>query len=821
MADNKKRLKEIDALLKNINTTAEEKAKLTKEENYLLKETISLQVKSLDLSSSLVDSVKEVLGYSTKRTTSDSNLLKVNKEINSSILNQKSGVRGIADINKSIAKNQKTILKGKNAEASLEKLIGAEKLSNVSVVAETASLLNQIQTELDNELKLLEEGKLENLDNIRYLQEGLKFHDAILDSQMRGLGAEEQQLLFTKLNVKELEKQNAKREIELGLAKKIEGKLGVAGKLNKLLGAIPGIGGSATKALEEVTKELNRAANNMEKLPSKAKIAAIQFKALGKNIVKDLLDPTTLAVGALTMFFKVLVRADKAAGELAKNMGISYKEAIKLSGEAREIAKGFEGVAGKDVLDAQSELNKHFGTAAKFSKEISGQFALIQKRTGLSDKAMGTYAKLAMKSGKSIKTTLKDVNDTVLKQNQQNKLTFSVKEVQEEIVKSSSAIKLQTKGSVVALSNAVIEAKKLGSNLAQVEQISSSLLDFESSIQAELQAELLLGKDINLEKARQFAMQGKTGEVAKEVMKQEAVLNAFKTDNVVAQEAAAKAIGLSRNELADMILKQGELAILQKAYGTDVKSVSDAQDEYNKKIAEGQTHEQASKDIADESLKKQLESVSIAQQFEETMARITDIFMSMAEPILLLVQSMIDLVGGAENFANILVGIAATYLIIKGAMMASKALQAGQLAYEGAKAAILGTQAVAATTTNAMATFGIGTVIAIAAVAAGLASLATYGFMADGVIGPGGEMVVSGPKGSIQLDKDDSIIAGTDLGGKGKGGSSNNNINIQPIVAAINAQNVILNQIAAKSPVIEMGGNEVGQGINTAEREIQ
>ena len=151
--------------------------------------------------------------------------------------------------------------------------------------------------------------------------------------------------------------------------------------------------------------------------------------------------------------------------------------------------------------------------------------------------------------------------------------------------------------------------------------------------------------------------------------------------------------------------------------------------------------------------------------------------------------------------------------------MASKALQAGQLAYEGAKAAIMGTQAVAATTTNAMATFGIGTVIAIAAVAAGLASLATYGLMSDGVIGPGGEMVVSGPKGSIQLDKDDSIIAGTNLGGKGK--SSNNNINIQPIVAAINAQNIILNQIASKSTVIEMGGNEVGQGINTAERQIQ
>jgi hypothetical protein len=37
--------------------------------------------------------------------------------------------------------------------------------------------------------------------------------------------------------------------------------------------------------------------------------------------------------------------------------------------------------------------------------------------------------------------------------------------------------------------------------------------------------------------------------------------------------------------------------------------------------------------------------------------------------------------------------------------------------------------------------------------------------MDDGVIGKDGGMVVSGPKGSIQLNKDDSIIAGTNLGG--------------------------------------------------------
>ena len=83
-------------------------------------------------------------------------------------------------------------------------------------------------------------------------------------------------------------------------------------------------------------------------------------------------------------------------------------------------------------------------------------------------------------------------------------------------------------------------------------------------------------------------------------------------------------------------------------------------------------------------------------------------------------------------------------------------------------------------------------------------------------------MVVSGPKGSIQLDKDDSIIAGTDLmggsNGRGNGGGGSNNL---ALMKKIDQLIEINRQILAKSPVIEMSGNKVGQGINVAERAIQ
>ena len=54
----------------------------------------------LGFSSSLVDSIKEVQGISTKRSTFDSNILKINKDINKEILGQKSGLSDISSIQK-------------------------------------------------------------------------------------------------------------------------------------------------------------------------------------------------------------------------------------------------------------------------------------------------------------------------------------------------------------------------------------------------------------------------------------------------------------------------------------------------------------------------------------------------------------------------------------------------------------------------------------------------------------------------------------------------------------------------------------------------
>ena len=799
---------------------------LLREENQLLKKRLESQSESLDLSSSLVDSIKGVLGINSKRSTSDQLVLKVNKEINTQISNQRVGIGSIESKLKDITKNDEKIRKGKTQELSLEKQIlengEGRRKQRMGFVNSAAKISGQLDDEIKKQDALLEAaGKGEIIDQnaLKSSNERIGSLSGELDDRLKFLSTNEKQLLFTKLNIAELERQNAEREKELALAEELQEKLGVAGKLNKLIGTIPGLGGAASKALKEVTEELERAAEAGEELPSKAKVAGMQFKALGKNLVKDLVDPTTLALGAITAIGKALMSVDKEAGEFAKNMGISYDESLALRSEMSKVSRNNKDilVTSKALVETQQSLNQFFGTTVQFSDKLASDLSILSKRTNMTAETQGLLALETAKTGKSALQLTKELNLQTFELNNQKGVQMSVKQIQDAIGKTAASLQLTFKGSSKELANQVVSARALGTNLAGVEKISSALLDFESSIQSELQAELLLGKNINLEKAREAALRGDMGKVAEEVMKNTAIMNAFETKNVIAQEAAAKSLGLSRDELANMVLEQQKLETIRD-FGA--KNLNEAQNKYNDLRERGLTVEQAAAQVGDEALANQLQTASVAARFEAIMLRVQEIFIGFAGPILGIVEGIMTSVGGAEHLANILIGIAGIYGGIRTFQIVSAALDRRKIKNEQKLLALKTGQAAAASVINPVA--------AIAGLAvAGLAAAAIYSSMNDGMIGPDGGMIVTGEKGSIQLNKQDSIITGTDLLGGGNNTTTNttttttSEVDNSEMITLLKNQNTILQKIAAKSSTIEMNGNQVGQEINTSERAIQ
>jgi hypothetical protein len=83
-------------------------------------------------------------------------------------------------------------------------------------------------------------------------------------------------------------------------------------------------------------------------------------------------------------------------------------------------------------------------------------------------------------------------------------------------------------------------------------KVTEGLLDFESSISKELELSAMLGKNINLNKARALAYDGKMGAAVKETISQMGGIDAFNKMDVFQKKAAAEAAGLTVEEFQKM-----------------------------------------------------------------------------------------------------------------------------------------------------------------------------------------------------------------------------------------------------------------------------
>jgi hypothetical protein len=105
----------------------------------------------------------------------------------------------------------------------------------------------------------------------------------------------------------------------------------------------------------------------------------------------------------------------------------------------------------------------------------------------------------------------------------------------------------------------------MGTTLEQMNASAKGFLDFESSISAELEAQLLTGKNINLDAARYFALTGQTNNMMKEIQSNFPSWEEFNKMNRIAQEGYSKALGLSVDQMSNMIFEQQTLNKLSKA----------------------------------------------------------------------------------------------------------------------------------------------------------------------------------------------------------------------------------------------------------------
>jgi hypothetical protein len=545
-----------------------EQNRLLKEENKILKEQLDLKSESISLSGALLDDVKELFGIQLKRNTQEQGILSLNKEINRQINNQKISSSSVNEVQKQIAKNSNLIEKSIAQQDSLNKKLSETDKKRIQNIEGNLNKLDKNEKKLQDILNLSKKERDLQKDTIKELERQIAKSNELIDNNLQNLSLDGKILLNTKLQTKELEKQNKEREKDKESLKKIEDSLGVAGKLSKLISSIPGLGASSAKALEKVTEELKEAQERGEDLPKNMGTFKMLVKETGKNLITDLKDPLVVSgflISGMSKLFKILKDAlfefSERTSQIARDLGVSKEEAYGLSVTFQSMADSTSNILTnqKNLTASSKELNSIYGTNVIFTqKTLEGQIDLVH-RLGLQTQEAQKISQLGLLNNKT-------QNETISAITKQNNSLISNKKVIEEVAKASNLIFAQYKGSPELIARAVIQTQKLGLSLEQAQGISKNLLNFESSIASEMEAELLTGQQLNLEQARYLALMGDSAGAAAEVLKNLGPngLSKFMGMNVIQQEALAGALGMSADQLADSLVTQQSLSRLSK-----------------------------------------------------------------------------------------------------------------------------------------------------------------------------------------------------------------------------------------------------------------
>ena len=567
------------------------------------------------LSQDIAANAEKYLGYQIKSKDLDKQIKASKDNIAKSILAATKSINGQLSVEEKLYEaRKKAVLEERKINQDLFKQKGLlnqteENISNlenrrqIAIQAGHTSVATALQQQIVDE-KITAKNQINAIDRLQKQstkqQDIAKSAKEIYKSSKETREAQAEELGFLEKN--------------LIIRKRIEQSTGLLGGLSKSLSKIPGIGQylNADEAIDE-----------MEKLAAKFEEAGFKSTDFGNRLQIGLKGASVLAKGfyenlkspeAVFMFFaQAINKADQQATKLGKSLGVSKDQAFQL----RENFVQYSRAVGDNFINtdrlfkAQSELSEQLGIAVQYSNEELDTFSRLTEIVGLSADEAGRLTKFSAAAGLNNKDYVASLRVASFYAQQTTKTHFSDKEILQDVSKLSAGILTKFQNNPKAIAEAVVQARALGLSLEQVDKIGDSLLNWESSIENQLKAQLLTGKQLNLERARYLALTGSQAELSQEIAKQAGSLAEFESMNVIAQKSLAEAFGMSRDELADMLMKQEAIT----KYGSEAAKLNKEQLEYMKE------HNLS----ADQMLDKITNQRSIQDKFNDAMLKLQDI----------------------------------------------------------------------------------------------------------------------------------------------------------------------------------------------------
>ncbi len=276
-------------------------------------------------------------------------------------------------------------------------------------------------------------------------------------------------------------------------------------------------------------------------------------KALGGvlgNLWDIVKNPLTLFTTMVTLGIERMLALDDAAVNLSRSLGITGSQLSKMTnisqglyfqyrdmGLTLEEANGYvqdmvEGMGNLDYVTRQNvemvtQMSKGWGVSSSSASEFLG---MMTKMTGEGDKGskkMMNYAKaMSDAAGVPVKKVIEDVSNA-----SDNAYGF-MSGMPKQMIKTA------------------VEARRLGMTLDSVSNVARGLLDVQTSMQGEMEASIMTGKQLNFSAARRKALEGDILGATQDIMDQMGGIDEFNKLDILQKESVAKATGLSVKELS-------------------------------------------------------------------------------------------------------------------------------------------------------------------------------------------------------------------------------------------------------------------------------
>lgn len=299
---------------------------------------------------------------------------------------------------------------------------------------------------------------------------------------------------------------------------------------------------------------MSRAANQAAKWTN---VISSAFPTLTKH-AKSLLPTLTVVFGIFESAWELFKRLEESAWEFRKATGLTRLEAkgFKDISDSLYIQYTHLGVTIDSVYKTFGAIRDEVGSLIMASTDLVKNWSVMASQLGISEEIVGKFYKtISSVQNSTIETQRYMVGIAKVLSNASG---VSLPKVMEDVATSSGNTVVMIRRSSIELIKAAVEARRFGLTLEKVTSAGRSILNFTQSINSEMEASVLLGRSVDLQRARELAYRRDTIGSMKEILRISKSINLDQLDPFQV-EAFAKATGFSVDELQKMLQTEKQM----------------------------------------------------------------------------------------------------------------------------------------------------------------------------------------------------------------------------------------------------------------------